>query len=190
MPICSPVIKRDAADFVLLLSSSRDELSLSLFETATGGLLKEATVESVGSAVALALREIRDHSAPTTSTPKRSSVGRATVYVYRYKQFIGRAIESSVYCDDAQLARMDNGRYFAVEVAPGTHVFRSSDPQSGIELRVEPGATYYLRVEIAIGLVKGHGRIVLVQSEQGSVEIKKLQRLGSAKVNACSAGTT
>jgi hypothetical protein len=38
--------------------------------------------------------------------------------------------------------------------------------------------------EIAMGLVKGHGRIVLVQPEQGSVEIKKLQRLGSDKVKS------
>jgi hypothetical protein len=38
------------------------------------------------------------------------SQAKATVYVYRYKQFVGAALSPSVYCDDLQLARMDNGR--------------------------------------------------------------------------------
>ena len=84
------------------------------------------------------------------------------MYVYRYKQFVGAAIEPSVFCDETEVARMDNGRYFTVDLKPGKHVFRSNDKQSGIELDAAPGAAYYLRVEIATVFMKGHGRLVLV----------------------------
>src|SRR5687767_13140165 len=59
---------------------------------------------------------------------------KATVHVYRYKHFGGGALEPSVYCDDVELARMDNGRQFSVKLDPGKHTFRSNDKQGRIEL--------------------------------------------------------
>ena len=106
----------------------------------------------------------------------------ATVYVYRYKQFMGSGLEPSVYCDEAELARMDNGRYFAVKLAPGKHTFRSNDKQAGIEMELKGGETYYIRVELVPGMMKGHGRLVLMQKEQGAYEIRKLKPLGDDKV--------
>lgn len=44
---------------------------------------------------------------------------QATVYVYRYKQFVGSALSPSVWCDETELARMENGRYFTVKIDPG-----------------------------------------------------------------------
>ena len=35
---------------------------------------------------------------------------KATVYVYRDKQFVGGALAPSVYCDETELARIENGR--------------------------------------------------------------------------------
>jgi hypothetical protein len=32
---------------------------------------------------------------------------KVTVYIYRYKQFAGWALEPSVYCDEKELAKMD-----------------------------------------------------------------------------------
>lgn len=115
----------------------------------------------------------------STSSDTKS---QATVYVYRYKQFVGKALSPSVYCDENELARMENGRYFVVTLAPGQHVFRSNDKQAGINLDVKAGEKYYVRVEIATGLMKGHGRLVSVAPEQGSYEIKNLKPLDSDKV--------
>lgn len=108
----------------------------------------------------------------------------AKVYVYRYKQFVGGALEPSVYCDEAQLARMDNGRYFMASIAPGKHTFRSNDQQSGMEWDLKPGQEYFLRVEIATGFMKGRGRLVVVPREQASYELKssKLKPLDAGKV--------
>ena len=104
------------------------------------------------------------------------------VFVYRYKQFVGSAISPSVYCDEVQLARMENGRYFVVTLPPGKHELRSNDKQSGIELDAKEGQDYYIRVEIAPGVAKGHGRLVATPSEQGSYEIRKLKPLDPDKI--------
>jgi Protein of unknown function (DUF2846). len=181
-PICTPVIKRDAADFVLLLTPTEGKLSLSVFESVGGSLLTQVTADSVEAAIVAALDAIRGYAEKPKVASAQPGTENATVYVYRYKQFVGAAIEPSVFCDETEVARMDNGRYFTVAVKPGKHVFRSNDKQSVIELETEGGAVYYLRVEIATGFMKGHGRLVLMQPGQGSGEIRKLQPLGPDKV--------
>jgi hypothetical protein len=109
---------------------------------------------------------------------------KATVYVYRYKQFVGSALAPSVFCDETELARMENGRYFTVKLDPGKHNFRSNDKQSGMELETKAGQEYFLRVEIATGFAKGHGRLVLMAPEQGGYELRssKLKALDSNRV--------
>ena len=121
-----------------------------------------------------AAEQVKSESA--TSNPS------AIVYVYRYKQFVGYAVEPSVYCNEVQLARMDNGRYFKVVLSPGRYTFRSNDKQSGVEMELKGGEEYYLRVEIVQGLLKQRGRVVLMAREQGAYEIKKLKPLGLNKV--------
>lgn len=112
----------------------------------------------------------------------QDSNSEATVYVYRYKQFVGKALSPSVYCDENELARMENGRFFVVKLPAGTHVFRSNDKQAGIDVDLKAGEKYYVRVEIATGFMKGHGRLVSVAPEQGAYEIKNLKPLDSDKV--------
>lgn len=120
-----------------------------------------------------------EKAASAASKDKDSSVN---VYVYRYKQYVGGGLSPSVYCDETELARMENGRFFVVKLAPGKHTFRSNDKQSGVEQDLQVGHDYYIRVEIATGFLKGHGRVVSVAQEQGSYEIKQLKQLGSDKV--------
>ena len=122
---------------------------------------------------------------PTADSPKtiNAKPSQASVYVYRYKQFVGSALAPSVFCDETELARMENGRYFTVTLDPGKHNFRSNDKQSGIELDAKAGQEYFVRVEIAAGMMKGHGRLILVAPEQGGYELKsKLKPLDSNKV--------
>jgi hypothetical protein len=118
-----------------------------------------------------------------SSTPQ-ATASKATVYIYRYKQFVGSALAPSVFCDQAQLARMENGRYFSVKVDPGSHAFRSNDEQSGVVLDAQPGQDYFIRVEIAAGMLKGHGRLTLTAPEQGRYELQssKLKPLDADKV--------
>lgn len=125
-----------------------------------------------------------DARAPQTDNASavQTKDDQATVYVYRYKQFVGSALSPSVYCDETELARMENGRYFAAKLSSGKHTFYSNDKQAGIEVDLKSGQDYYIRVEIAAGMMKGHGRMVLVAPEQGGYEIKKLKPLDAEKV--------
>src|SRR6516165_8381733 len=111
----------------------------------------------------------QEQPAPAPQTADTTS-SKATVYIYRYKQFVGSALSPSVYCDGNQLARMDNGRYFTATIEPGKHTFTSNDQQSGIDLDLKAGEQYFIRVEIAAGFAKGHGRLILMSPEQGSYE--------------------
>jgi hypothetical protein len=125
----------------------------------------------------------QDKAAPAASSQDSA---KATVYIYRYKQFVGAALAPSVYCDDVQLARMENGRYFTTTVEAGKHIFRSNDEQSGIVLLAAAGQQYFIRVDIAAGFMKGHGRLQMMDGQQGMYELTsdKLKPLDESKVVA------
>lgn len=123
-----------------------------------------------------------DSATPQADNAAKKDNSQVTVYIYRYKQFVGSALSPSVYCDDTELARIENGRFFAAKLASGKHTFHSNDKQAGIDVDLKSGQDYYIRVEIAAGMMKGHGRLSLVAPEQGSYEIKKLKPLDGDKV--------
>ena len=107
-----------------------------------------------------------------------------TVYIYRPKKMVGRALEPSVFVDETELARMDNGRYFAIKLKPGKHIVRMTDDKKGYALDMGPGQTYYFRVGIEAGMFKGHGKLTLDDAERAIAEIKKLEFLGQDKIKA------
>ncbi|HKY27775.1 MAG TPA: DUF2846 domain-containing protein, partial [Pyrinomonadaceae bacterium] len=104
------------------------------------------------------------------------------IYFYRIKQFAGSALEPTVFCDEKELARMDNGRYFGVTLEPGKHTCRMGDKQTGFEVDMKAGQEYYAKITIDAGFWKGRGRLALLQPEQGAFEIKKTKLLGPEKV--------
>lgn len=135
--------------------------------------------------VVLTFAAVAQEPKPATPLEKpiaESPASHALVYVYRHKQFAGSGLEPSVYLDETQVARMDNGRYFVVKVQPGKHTIRSNDKQSGIEADFAAGKSYYIKVEIVAGFMKGHGRLLLMQPEQATYEVKKLEPLGAEKI--------
>ena len=119
---------------------------------------------------------------PAPEVPKTSDGSEVSIYFYRIKQYAGSALEPSVYCDDKELARMDNGRYFGVTLEPGKHTCSMGDKQTGFEIDVKPGEVYYAKVTIDVGFWKGRGRLNLLQKEQGAFELKKVKPLGADKV--------
>ena len=118
---------------------------------------------------------------PATST---ASAEEATVFIYRPKKIVGSALEPSVYVDETELARMDNGRYFAIKVKPGKHIIRMTDDKKGYALDMGPGQKYFFRIGIEAGMWKGHGKITLDDAERAIPEIKKLKFLDQEKIKA------
>jgi hypothetical protein len=117
-----------------------------------------------------------------TPAPAAASDAKPRIYFYRIKQFTGSALEPSGFCDEKELARMDNGRYFVVTLEPGKHTCRMGDKQTGFEIDMKPGEEYYAKITIDMGLLKGRGRLTLLAKEQGAFELKKVQLLGAEKV--------
>ena len=121
--------------------------------------------------------------APAESpAPAVVSDAKPKIYFYRIKQFTGSALEPTVYCDEKELARMDNGRYFVVTLEPGKHTCRMGDKQTGFEVDMKAGEEYYAKITIEAGVFKGRGRLTLQAKEQGAFELKKVKPLGADKV--------
>lgn len=116
--------------------------------------------------------------------PAPGSNAESIVYIYRPSKLAGKALEPSVFVDDTELARMDNGRYFAIKLPPGKHLIRMTDDKKGYAIDMGPGQTYYFRIGIEMGMWKGHGKITLDDAERAIKEIKKIKFIGQDKIKA------
>ena len=130
-----------------------------------------AILQALSLMMFLAVLSTREAGAQDTPKPD----AKARVTVYRYKQYMGKALRPSIYCDDDNVARLQDGRYVVLVLPPGTHTLRSNDKQSQVELSLKAGEEYFVRIDIATGMWKGHGRLTLVQREQGMGELRKMK---------------
>ena len=100
---------------------------------------------------------------------------KATMYVYRLRDRQGMLNKPSVYIDERELARIENGRFFVVNVDPGRHVVHSVDKASTVTVEMQPGQIYFLRVEIVQTQFTYRFETILVPPEQGWSEIGQTQ---------------
>lgn len=119
---------------------------------------------------------------PENTIAVANSGEMVTVYIFRKKDRFGYANEPSVFCDGVELARMDNGRYFMLKLAPGKHIIHMTDKKKGYEINMAGGQTYYFRIGIEVGIWKGNGKILLESIEIGAEEIKKIKPIGADKI--------
>jgi hypothetical protein len=118
------------------------------------------------------------------ATPTATDLSDAIVYIYRPSKMVGKALEPSVFVDDKELARMDNGRYFALKLKPGKHIIHMTSDKKGYAIDMGPGQTYYFRIGIEMGMWKGHGKITLDEADRAIAEIKKIKFIGQDKIKA------
>jgi hypothetical protein len=117
-------------------------------------------------------------------TPPVVSNEDAIVYIYRPKSWVGRGLEPSVFIDGTELARMDNGRYFALKMKPGKHIVHMTDDKKGYAIDMGPGQTYFFRIGLEAGMWKGQGKILLDEADRGVKEVKKIKFIGKDKIKA------
>jgi hypothetical protein len=110
------------------------------------------------------------------------STADAVVYVYRPDKLMGKALEPSVFVDETEVARMDNGRYFTVRLKPGKHMVHMTSKKKGFAIDMGPGQNYYFRVGLEMGMWKGQGKLTLEDADKAIPEIKKLKFLGKDKI--------
>jgi hypothetical protein len=122
--------------------------------------------------------------AVATDAPTATNAADSTVYIYRPSKMMGKALEPSVFVDDIELARMDNGRYFALKLKPGKHIVHMTEDKKGYAIDMGPGQTYYFRIGVEMGMMKGHGKITLDDADRAIAEIKKIKFIGKDKIKA------
>lgn len=112
----------------------------------------------------------------TATPPSQTPVVKfAHLRLYRPRRVTGSALAPSIFVDDREVAKVGNGRRISVRLSPGAHNVRSDDKSSLISLVAEEDQVYFVRVDEEVGFWKGHGKLTLILSEQGSAEFK-LQR--------------
>ena len=70
----------------------------------------------------------------------------AIVFFYRMKGLEPNFFNPVLLVDDAELARMDNGRYFAIRLEPGKHTIRTEHMKQSLSLDLEGGKEDYFEV--------------------------------------------
>ena len=120
---------------------------------------------------------------PQQAKDEGSSDGtKATIVIIRLKDFATRNWRPSVYVDETELARSQNGRYLVAKVDPGKRIVRAEDPKYSLQMDVKAGECHFFRVEIASGGIKAHGRLVGLSREEGASELKQLTPIDSSHV--------
>ena len=108
----------------------------------------------------------------------------ATVFIYRPGKYGGRVLEPSVFVNQTEVARMDNGRYFALRLKPGRYTIRLTDDEKGYTIDVSQSETYFFRIGVDWGMFKGHGTIAPEDRDRAVEEIKNLKFIGQDKIKA------
>ena len=99
--------------------------------------------------------------------------GHALVYVFR-PATMGYAIKTWAFADDDLLMVSKPKAYSFAQVPAGKRLFWSkSENTSAIELDVEAGQTYYLKVKIKMGFGKARAQILHIDEAEAAKYFKK-----------------
>lgn len=103
----------------------------------------------------------------------------STCYFYRPRLYRGSAVRIGIFVDGTMAVNLVNGRWASIQLPAGHHVIKPKDDQSGIEIDMEPGQSYYIRSGWGEqGFFHGaHKNIMLMMKEQANYEIKQLKPL-------------
>ena len=70
---------------------------------------------------------------------------QSVIYVYRARSTANMLQGITVMCDGVEVARLANGRFFALALPQGEHVIADKRPQYNLRFRVESGREYYVQ---------------------------------------------
>ena len=118
---------------------------------------------------------------PPVADPKPSSPenpvavpaeAKAILFFYRESRFMGGGLRPSLYVDDVEVAWISSGSYLKVAVPAGDHLIYADNKDEALTFPTESGTTYYFRVGIRAGILKGHGKLEPVSEEAGAKEFE------------------
>ncbi len=104
--------------------------------------------------------------------------------IYRPKRNAFAMSTPSVYIDNQEVARLDNGRFLVLALSPGKHVVTSSMKTAPLAVDVEPGKPLYFEMVILPGTWRGGGRLIPVAEDDALPALKKLKPLDAHWITA------
>lgn len=100
-----------------------------------------------------------------------------TIVFFRESHFSGGDFKPSLFCDGAELARIENGTYFQITAPAGLHTCTAKSSQRPVfEVNVPPGQAVYVHVEIQPGL-KRHAVLANTTESEYNKQKAKLKPL-------------
>jgi hypothetical protein len=112
-----------------------------------------------------------------TCIAQQPAANSGMVVFHRPKRYFGSGLTPSVYVDNREVARLDNGRFFSLTLAPGKHELSSSMKHAPLQVEVRPGEVIYLEMVILAGNWRGGGRLITTPQDDALIAIKKLKPL-------------
>ncbi|MBI3438937.1 MAG: hypothetical protein HY054_09890 [Proteobacteria bacterium] len=147
--------------------------SIAAAQDTTTSATPAATAQATPAAPAAASEEpAQEESATTSGTIGEPPAGKGMVVFFRPMRFVGAALAFTTREGETILGSIGNGRYIAIAADPGVHSYNIRGGET-IRIEVEPGETYYLQLNIAMGLLSGRG--VLAPSDKATFEAHPLQ---------------
>jgi len=117
-------------------------------------------------------------------------VPSGTVHFYRYLLEVGKAAHPMISCDAFPIAKMQNGRVYTMRMAAGRHTIITSENPVGLDVDIEAGKEYYIRIDYAPNASFAiRATPVLVPLEVGREETKKLRPLDGWLVEDATCGS-
>ena len=88
----------------------------------------------------------------------------------------GAAITYKLYHDSTLVGQLNPGAVYVCSVKPGVNKFTAkTESKEFIFINAEAGKEYFVNCTVAIGLLVGRPKFVLVKKEEGEVAIAKIK---------------
>lgn len=106
--------------------------------------------------------------------------GKALVYFYRPKRFVGSARGVQISDRKVPIGDLGSGTYFVYQATAGEHLFNGNGAtEDAVPVRLEPNHTYYFRCIIEPGMWLPHYSVEQVPNQSGLPEgLKRVRWLG------------
>jgi hypothetical protein len=89
------------------------------------------------------------------------------------------------YLDGSQVTNLKRNQYCSVQVEPGKHTLRSKDKNRALIVNVEPGKTYYVRLELKHGSfgLSNVWLVTLIDPQQAERDIAGYDKVAAVRGN-------
>jgi hypothetical protein len=101
---------------------------------------------------------------------------KGLVIFYRLSGFKGKAIRFNLNHAEGSLGQLLSGTYLYKYLEPGEHKFWSQAiSQDSITINVEAGKKYYVKGEVAMGVLAGRPQFTQMSESDALSDLKKLE---------------